>query len=83
MNEANKLPGLPTHMISKVIGLYEKGKTAQEISDQLRVQVSCIQSFAPDAQPAAPARTARVRPSRAKAVDNAVDEVDKEFTSEE
>lgn len=55
ISEANKLPGLPSHKIALVLKLAEDGKTAKEISDQLRVQVSVIETFLPKtvAQPKA------------------------------
>jgi hypothetical protein len=74
MSEAGKLPGIPAHKIALVDKLFEEGKTAEEISNQLRVQLTVIESFAP--------KKAKAK-SKAKPVDKAVDEVDTEFTSEE
>lgn len=47
ISEANKLPGLPSHKIALVLKLAEGGKSAKDISDQLRVQQSVIESFLP------------------------------------
>lgn len=45
-------PGVNAIGAQKVIKLFEKGYSAEDISDMMRVALPCIESFAPKVEPA-------------------------------